>query len=126
MKKALIIPAAIAILLFTAFATVNAYRVPTLRFPILEGADRPEVVRTVEYVVDGIRCRGTAMGFVRFASASPGLVSVTAYARTRTAIVEYDPSLTDPDHIREAFMTPVVRDGVTHQFFTSLSQRELD
>jgi hypothetical protein len=126
MKKALIIPVAIAILAVTALATVNAYRVPTLYFPVLEEADRPGVVRAVEYVVDGVRCRGTSMGFVRLAAASPGLVSVTTYARTRTAIVEYDPALTDPDRIREAFMAPVVRDGVTYQFFTSLSQRDID
>ena len=33
----------------------------------------------------------------------PGAVSFIAYTRTHTAIVEYDPALTDPDAIREAF-----------------------
>ncbi len=126
MKKALIIPAAIAVLILVAFVTVNAYRVPTLHLPILEGDARPATVRTVEYVVDGVRCRGTSMGFARMASQGGGVVSVTTYARTRSAIVEYDPTVTDPDRIREAFMAPVVRDGVTYQFFNMLSQTELD
>ena len=126
MKKVIIIPVAIAVLTVVAFATVNTYRVPTLDFPFLTDEDRPETVAAVEYVVEGLRCRGTSMGFARMIAQTPGVVGVTTYARTHSAIVEYDPSLTDPDVIREAFTARVERDGETHQFFRSISQRELD
>ena len=124
MRKVIIIPVAIAVLVVAAFATANLYRVPTLHFPF--DVERPSEVRTVEYVVDGIRCRGTSMGFVKMTAEVPGMVSVTTYARDNSAVVEYDPALTNPDRIREAFEALVEREGVRYQYFRMRSQRELD
>ena len=52
----------------------------------------------------------------------PGVVSFVAYARTHTAIVEYDPTLTDPDAIREAFEQPIEHEGEIYELFTTVSQ----
>jgi len=54
----------------------------------------------------------------------PGVVSFIAYARTHTAIIEYDPTLTDPDAIREAFEAPMVVEGTTYNdVFEMVSQK---
>ncbi|MCK4409656.1 MAG: heavy-metal-associated domain-containing protein, partial [Candidatus Eisenbacteria sp.] len=102
MKNAVIIPLAIALVILLAFATTNAYRVPTADVSFVEGGDWPATVATVEYEVSGLKCRGTARAFTGQIRDVPGVVSLVAYARTHTAIVEYNPAVTNPDAIREA------------------------
>lgn len=124
MRRAVIIPVAIAALIVTAFATTSAYRVPTLELEFPGG--RPAVVKTVEFVVDGVRCRGTSNLFAQKIGRVPGVVSVTTYARTNTAIVEYDPSLTSPDAIREVYESPDMIEGQEYESFKTRSEREVD
>lgn len=121
MRKALAIPFLIVALTIVAFATTNTYRVPTVEIPFVE--DRPGDVAVVEYVVDGLKCRGTSVAFGRMIGQVPGVVSLTTYARTRTAVVEYDPTSVTPDDIRAAFEAPVVNGGREFQFFRTISQR---
>ena len=121
MKKAVIIPLAVALLVLLAFATMNAYRVPTADVSFVEKEDRPATVATVEYEVSGLKCRGTAGTFARQIQDLPGAVSFVAYTRTHTAIVEYDPALTDPDAIREAFEKPILHEGRSYEVFKMVS-----
>lgn len=120
MRKALVIPALIIALTLVAFATTNTYRVPTIEIQFVEV--RPVEVSTVEFVVEGLKCRGTSMGFARLISASPGVVSLTTYTRERKAVVEYDPAAITADEIRAAYEAPVVRDGREYRLFSTISQ----
>ena len=122
MKKSAIIPLAILLVILLAFATTNAYRVPTADIAFLEGADRPAVVSTVEFEVSGLKCRGTAEAFSEQIKDVPGVVSFVAYSRTHSAIVEYDPELTNPEEIREAFEEPIFFEGKTYEVFKMVSQ----
>ena len=121
MRKVLFIPIAIALVILLAFATTNAYRVPTADISFVEGDERPSSVATVEYEVSGLKCRGTARTFARQIEDVPGVVSFVAYARTHSAIVEYDPALTDPDAIREAFEEPILHEGKFYEVFEMVS-----
>lgn len=123
MKKALIIPITICVLIVLAFATTSAYRVPTLelKFP----GSRPAVVKAVEFTVNGVKCRGTSNYFAQKIAGVPGVVAVTTYARTNTATVEYDPSLTDPATLRAAYERPDTLEGKVYQIFTTRAQRDL-
>ncbi len=121
MKKALIIPLAVALVILLAFATMNAYRVPSADVSFVEEEDRPATVATVEYEVSGLKCRGMARTFARQIQDLPGAVSFIAYTRTHTAIVEYDPAVTDPDAIREAFERPIVHEGKSDEVFKMVS-----
>lgn len=120
MKKAAIIPIAILLFVILAYATTNAYRVPTADISFVE--QRPDGVETVVFEVSGLKCRGTANLFAQQIGDVPGVVSFVAYARTHTAVVEYDPTLTGPDAIRQAFETPVEHEGETYEVFKSVSQ----
>jgi ferredoxin len=124
MRRAVVIPVAIGVLIATAFATTNTYRVPTLEmtFP----GDRPAVVKTVEFIVDGVRCRGTSGFFAEKIGKVPGVVSVTTYARTNMAIVEYDPTLTTPDEIRTVYEAPDTIEGKVYEVFKTRSVREAE
>ena len=124
MKKAVIIPLAIALVILLAFATTNAYRVPSADVSFVEGDERPASVATVEFEVSGLKCRGTAVTFARQIEDVPGVVSFIAYARTHSAIVEYDPARTDPDAIREAFEKPILHEGETYEVFKMVSVAE--
>jgi copper chaperone CopZ len=121
MREVLFIPIAIALTILLAFATTNAYRVPTADISFVEGDERPATVVTVEYEVSGLKCRGTARTFARQIEDVPGVVSFVAYARTHSAIVEYDPALTDPDAIREAFEEPILHEGKFYEVFEMVS-----
>jgi polyferredoxin len=123
-KAAILIPVAIGVLIATAFATTNTYRVATLEhtFP----GDRPAVVKTVEFTVEGVRCRGTSGFFAEKIGAVPGVVSVTTYARTNTAIVEYDPTLTGPAEIRTVYEAPDTIEGKVYEVFKTRSVREVE
>ena len=125
MKKAVFIPVAIAFVVLLAFATTNAYRVPTADVSFVEGDERPEGVATVEFEVSGLKCRGTAMTFARQIEDVPGVLSFVAYARTRTALVEYDPTLTDPDALRTAFERPIVHEGTEYAVFKMVSRKDI-
>ena len=115
MKKALAIPAAIVVLILIAFATTNAYRVPTLEITFTE--ERPSTVERAELTVDGLTCRGKSMLCARQIADVPGLVSLTTYVRTNTAVIEYDPSVTDIETVKRALCEPIVSQGQAYQVF---------
>jgi len=121
MKKGIIIPVAVVLLILLAYATTNAYRVPTLQMQFVE--ERPATVEMIEYEVAGLTCRGKSMGFARMIGSTPGVISLTTYVRTTTAIVEYDPELITPDEIVRLFETPFVHEGEEYQLFEELGRR---
>lgn len=124
MKRVIAIPIAIAALIVLAFATSTAYRVPTIEHSFVE--ERPATVSTVEYEVNGLKCRGTSNTFARQIADVPGVVSITTYARTHTALVEYDPTVTNPGEIREAAVEPIVHEGQVYEVFEVASERGAD
>jgi copper chaperone CopZ len=124
MKKAVFIPAAIAFVVLLAFTTTNAYRVPTAEVLYVKGDARPAEVATVEFEVSGLKCRGTAGSFSEQIKDVPGVLSFTAYARTHSAIVEYDPTVTNPEDIRSAFEKPIVFEGREYEVFKMVSWKD--
>jgi hypothetical protein len=122
-RKAIIIPVLIGALIAVAFATTSAYRVPTYAQAFT--ANRPASVKTVEFVVTGVRCRGTSAYFASKISEVPGVLSVTTYARTNSALVDYDPLFVTPEVVQAAYEVPDTIEGRVYQLFTTRSRREL-
>lgn len=115
MKKVWLIPAAIVALTLIAFATVDAYRVPTAEISFVE--ERPGEVEVATLTIEGVKCRGTSSLCAQQISDIPGVVSMTTYTRTRTVIIEYDPTRTDLDTIKSAICRPVEYDGRHYEVF---------
>mgnify|MGYP001074498391 CR=1 FL=1 len=124
MRKLFFIPVAIALVIVLAFATTNAYRVPTADMDFTDGKDRPASVEKVVFEVSGLKCRGTANLFAGQIADVPGVLSFVAYARTHTAVIEYDPSLTSVSDIRAAFEKPIESEGEFYEVFKAVSQTE--
>ena len=116
MKRAILIPIAIVVLILVAFATTNAYRVPTVELSFVE--TRPGNVESVTLTVNGMKCRGMSMTCAGQIEDVPGVVSMTTYARTRTAVIEYDPTLTDVETIKAAICEPIVHEEQTYNVFS--------
>lgn len=116
MKKAIIIPIAIVVLTLVAFATTNAYRVPTLDITFVE--TRPGSIETVTLTVDGLTCRGKSGLCGQQIQDLPGVVSLTTYVRTHTAIIEYDPRVTDVETIKAKICEPIVLEGKAYDVFS--------
>jgi len=108
MNKVIIIPVAVLLLILVAFATTDAYRVPTLEVTFVD--ERPPAVETIEYKVPGLTCRGQSMGFADMIGSIPGIVSLTTYTRRTMAIVEYDPQLITRDEVRALLESPFVHE----------------
>ena len=122
MKRVIVIPVAIVAFVALAFVTTNAYRVPTLVQTLR--ADRPSTVKTVHFTVNGLKCVGTSRLFAEQIAEVPGVVSLTTYARTHSAIVEYDPTRTDPATIRAAAVEPIVLEGQVYNVFEVVGERD--
>ncbi|MFH1502121.1 MAG: heavy-metal-associated domain-containing protein [Candidatus Eisenbacteria bacterium] len=116
MKKVVFIPLAIVVLTLVAFATSNAYRVPTVDLTFVEV--RPGNVETVSLTVNGMKCRGMSMTCAGQIEDIPGIVSLTTYVRTHTAIIEYDPTLTDVETIKAQICEPIVHEGKAYDVFS--------
>jgi hypothetical protein len=75
--------------------------------------------RKAKFVVNGIRCVDTAERAAGQLAGLPGVVRFTAYAARARADVVYDPAVTGPAAIREAFEAPV-HDAATGEYLFGL------
>ena len=116
----LIIPALIVI-----FIVGGILIQPLFYFPTTEVALGAQGDSTVEFVVDGLKCRGTAGFFTNLFDGVEGIESITTYATTNSAIFVYDSKKISPDRISMMFQKEFrMEDGSFHKFFTEISRTE--
>ena len=113
----LIVPLLAASALLGGYSLRIAFTQPTLTKVF---ADKPG--ETATFVVDGIRCWGTAQFFTSLYENTPGIFSIQAYASERTAVFTFDPGVVSCDRIRAIMEAPVpFDDGTTSQVFRCVS-----
>jgi len=76
---------------------------PLFFFPTNEIAFGATGDSTVEFIVDGLKCRGTGGFFTGMFEDTPGIESITTYAVENKAVFVYDSKLIDPDRIQVIF-----------------------
>jgi hypothetical protein len=87
----------------------TAWELPSMRRAYAEAAGE---VGSADFIVRGLRCRGTSNFFMSMMEGAPGVVSVTTFVQEHRAEIEYDPSRTDPDRLAAAIGRSVrLRDG---------------
>jgi hypothetical protein len=80
---------------------------------------------TVEFTVDGLRCRGTAGFFTSQFENTPGIESITTYAVNNKAVFVYDSSIITPDRIKSIFETEFrMQDGTFQSVFREIERTE--
>ncbi len=82
----------------------NAWELPSMK---KEFAENVGEVRTLNMIVNGLKCRATSNFMIRRIGQIPGVVSVTTYVQEHRAIIEYKPSQIDPDDISRAIERPI-------------------
>jgi hypothetical protein len=76
------------------------------------------------FIVDGVRCKGTAMFFSSLYEDTPGILGIETFAGERTAVFTYDPKVITRDQIRAIMEAPIpFQDGTTNQVFKCVSAR---
>ena len=115
----LIMPLVVALALVGGYSLRIAFTQPTLTKVF---ADRPG--ETATFVVDGIRCWGTAQFFTSLYENTPGIFSIRAFASERTAVFTFDPDVTSRDRIQSIMEAPIpFDDGTTNQVFKCVSSQ---
>jgi hypothetical protein len=113
------IPATILVFALLCLPLRGAFIYPAARVTLGEsGSVDGSLVRKVEMIVQGVKCKGTAEYFLSRYKDQEGILDLEAYAADHKVIVTYDISKIDTDRIRAIGEAPVrVRSGELRKFF---------
>lgn len=74
------------------------------------------------FIVDGVKCKGTAAFFTSLYDSIPGIIGIETFASEHKAVFTYDPERISRDSIRTIMEAPIpFEDGTTEQIFKCLS-----
>ena len=111
----------IPVLVVLALAGGYGLRIPFTR-PTLTKVFADRTGEQATFVVDGIRCWGTARFFTSLYEETPGVFSIQAYASERKAVFTFDPAVISRDRIRAIMEAPIpFNDGTSSQVFKCVS-----
>lgn len=111
------IPVLVVIALLGGFFLRNAFTQPSTT--AVMGASG---TATVECIVDGVKCKGTASLFTSHFEGFAGIGTIETFAADHKAVISYDPSIISLDDIRKKIDSPVALDESTSvAFFRCLS-----
>jgi hypothetical protein len=116
----LIIPILVLVFVAGGYAVQPLFFFPTTNVQMgAEGNSR------VEFIVDGIRCRGTAAFFTSLFENVKGIESITTYADSRKAVFVYDSKLIDPEKIQLLFEREFrMQDGSFQPLYRAVERSE--
>jgi hypothetical protein len=100
--------------------------VPTLTRTFVQSAPALSSARTSVFLVDGLKCRDTAEKALSHLEGVAGVLGAAAYASRNEARVTFDPSVTDPRAIREAFEGPEYDPATGEIWFGRFTVVEID
>ncbi len=113
----MIVPLLVVLAIVGGYSLRTSFTQPTLTVVL---TDKPGDKAT--FVVDGIRCWGTARFFASLYDDTPGIFSIQAYASEHKAVFAFDPSVISRDRIRAIMEAPIrFKDGTTGQVFKCVS-----
>jgi copper chaperone CopZ len=100
------------LVLVVFFGTIligRTWELPTMGQKFADSSGEP---KTVQVIVEGLRCRGTSNFFMKKVEKTPGLLSVSTFVQEHRAEIRFDPSQIDTRKIRQVIEEPVrLQDG---------------
>jgi len=94
-------------------------------FPTTEVAFSAVGDSRVEFIVDGLKCRGTAGFFTAQFEGAAGIESITTYAASNKAVFVYDSELITPERIKSIFEKEFrMQDGTFRSVFKEIERKE--
>jgi len=74
------------------------------------------------FIVEGVKCKGTAAYFTSIYDKTPGVIAIETFATEHKAVFTYDADAITPDSIIAIMEAPVqFEDGTSAQIFKCLS-----
>ena len=113
----LLIPTIVIASLFGGYFLRSAFTQPTtnVAYDTSSGAK-------ATFIVDGVKCKGTAAFFTSLYDSIPGIIGIETFATEHKAIFTYDPDRITRDSIRAIMEAPIpFDDGTSEQIFKCLS-----
>jgi len=112
-----LIPLLVVAALFGGYLLRVPFTLPTTRTTFAPSGNNEAV-----FLVDGLKCKGTANFFTSLYKNVPGIAAIETYATEHQAIFTYDPNVISPDSIRAIMEAPIpLRDGSRRQVFACQS-----
>jgi hypothetical protein len=113
----LIIPALVIIALFGGYFLRSAFTQPTTNTLTGETTGAKAT-----FIVDGLKCKGTAAFFTALYDSIPGIAGIETFASEHKAIFTFNPELIARDSIKAVMEAEISFDDGTHeQVFKCLS-----
>ncbi len=113
----LVIPILVIISLLGGYSLRTAFTQPTttVAFDNLSGT-------TSTFIVDGLKCKGTAAFFSSLYDSIPGINGIETFATEHKAVIGYNPDIITRDSIRTIMEQEILfDDGTRAQVFKCLS-----
>ena len=100
-----IMPVLIIVVLIIIVNSIGLFTLPSAEYvnPELSDSDN---LKTMELTVKGVKCRGTSEFFISRLKDTGGIASITTFASTNKCIIEYDPSSTNSERIKQLIEAP--------------------
>lgn len=112
-----LIPALVVVALGGGYLLRNAFTQPTTNIAYNTAAGAK-----VTFIVDGVKCKGTAAFFSSLYDSVQGIIGIETFATEHKAIFTYNPSVITPDSIRTIMEAELpFNDGTSGQVFKCLS-----
>jgi len=110
----LLLPILVIVALFSGYFLRSAFTQPTAVMTVGDGSGE-----RLEYIVDGVKCKGTSDFFISLFDGVEGVNGITTYASDHKVVFAYDPELITPEEIREIIEQDVLfNDGTRARVFT--------
>lgn len=112
-----VIPILVIAALFSGYFFRLAFTQPTTQTTYQETTGEQAT-----FVVEGIKCKGTAAFFTSLYDSIPGIVGIETFATEHKAVITYNADVISIDSIRAVMEAPILfDDGTTAQVFRCLS-----
>jgi hypothetical protein len=113
----LAIPLLVIVALLGGYFLRTAFTQPTTAVAYNKEAGTQAV-----FIVDGLKCKGTAAFFSSLYDSIPGIIGIETFATEHKAIFTYDPDVITRDSIRAVMEAQILfDDGSREQIFKCLS-----
>jgi hypothetical protein len=110
----ILLPLLVVAALFSGYLLRAAFTQPTTTVSMGSAGGK-----TVECIVDGLKCKGTAAFFTKLYTGVPGIATIETFATEHKAVFSYDPQVITTDRIKSIMEAPLpMRDGSSRQVFT--------
>jgi copper chaperone CopZ len=122
-----VVPVLIVLLIAVGLFGADTFAIPSLTINFAEDKKTAaESIRTVVFVVDGVKCVDTARSASSTLEEIPGVIRYVAYASRNRVEITYDATRTGVESLREAIEGPVYDEASREFLFHVFKILEID